>query len=45
VRQVAIDEDWSAVRFRRVASIKAMQRDPKTAMTARGKQLAKRGSS
>jgi len=29
VRQVAIDEDWSALRFRRVAYIKTMTRDPK----------------
>jgi hypothetical protein len=29
VRQVAIDEDWSALRFRRVEFIKSMTRDPK----------------
>jgi hypothetical protein len=29
VRQVAIDEDWSALRFRRVEFIKTMTRDPK----------------
>lgn len=28
VRMVAIDEDWSALRFRRVAYIKKMTRDP-----------------
>ncbi len=33
VRQVAIDEDWSALRFRRVEYIKRMTRDPKRAMT------------
>lgn len=33
VRQVAIDTDWSAVRFRRVAFIKTMTRDPKRRMT------------
>ncbi len=33
VRQVAIDEDWSALRFRRVEFIKTMTRDPKRAMT------------
>lgn len=33
VRQVAIDEDWSALCFRRVEFIKKMTRDPKRAMT------------
>ena len=33
VRQVAIDEDWSALRFRRVEFIKRVTRDPKRAMT------------
>jgi len=37
VRQVAIDEDWSAVRFRRVEFIKSMTRESKHAMTAQGK--------
>ena len=37
VRQVAIDEDWSALRFRRLGFIKTMKRDPKRAMTKRGK--------
>jgi hypothetical protein len=37
VRSVAIDEDWSAVRFRRVEFIKVMSRDKKFAMTAQGK--------
>ncbi|MGH2522243.1 MAG: hypothetical protein ACRDH2_07040 [Anaerolineales bacterium] len=37
VRQVAIDEDWSAVRFRRVEFIKSMTRDKKRAMTKQGK--------
>ena len=36
VRQVAIDEDWSALRFRRVAYIESLHRDPARA-TARGK--------
>ncbi len=35
VRQVAIDEDWSALRFRRVEFIKAMTRS--FAMTTEGK--------
>ena len=38
VRQVAIDEDWSALRFRRVESIKTMTRDPKRAMTKAAKE-------
>ncbi len=33
VRQVAIDDDWSALRFRRVEFIKRITRDPKRAMT------------
>jgi len=37
VRQVAIDEDWSAMRFRRVEYIKIMTRDRKRAMTRAGK--------
>jgi hypothetical protein len=37
VRQVAIDADWSALRFRRVEFIKTMTRDPKRAMTEPGK--------
>jgi hypothetical protein len=41
VRQVAIDDDWSALRFRRVAYIKKMTRT--FAMTAEGKAKAKKG--
>lgn len=37
VRQVAIDADWSALRFRRVEFIKTMTRDPNRAMTGHGK--------
>jgi hypothetical protein len=33
VRQVAIDADWSALRFRRVEFIKTMTRDPKRRIT------------
>lgn len=40
VRQVAIDEDWSAVRFRRVEYIRTMTRDRKRAMTERGRGIA-----
>ncbi|HMV82692.1 MAG TPA: hypothetical protein PLD20_02415 [Blastocatellia bacterium] len=37
VRLVAIDEDWSAMRFRRVEFIKAMNREDKRAISAQGK--------
>jgi hypothetical protein len=37
VRQVAIDEDWSATRFRRVEFIKTMTRDKQYALSAKGK--------
>jgi hypothetical protein len=35
VRQVAIDADWSALRFRRVEFIKTMTRDPKRRLTGK----------
>ncbi|GAB3979409.1 hypothetical protein GCM10028806_44680 [Spirosoma terrae] len=38
VRMVAIDEDWSALRFRRVEYIKKMTRQSNRAMTESGKQ-------
>jgi len=41
VRQVAIDEDWSALRFRRVENIKTMKRDPERAMTRAGRARVK----
>jgi hypothetical protein len=37
VRGVAIDEDWSATRFRRVEFIKTMKRDQQWRMSAAGK--------
>jgi hypothetical protein len=37
VRQVAIDEDWSALRFRRVAYIKTMRRPESVALSEQGK--------
>lgn len=37
VRQVAIDEDWSAIRFRRVEFIGKMTRDRNRAMTRQGR--------
>jgi hypothetical protein len=40
VRMVAIDEDWTAVRFRRAEFIKTMKRAPAHAMSARGKARA-----
>lgn len=38
VRQVAIDQDWSALRFRRVEYIKRMVRDKSRAMTDEGRK-------
>lgn len=44
VRQVAIDADWSALRFRRVNYIKTMKRDPSRAITPEGKaRVEKKG--
>lgn len=37
VRQVAIDEDWSALRFRRVEFIKTMKRSASMALSEQGK--------
>jgi hypothetical protein len=37
VRMVAIDEDWSAVRFRRVDFIKTMKRPTDVRLSAKGK--------
>lgn len=37
VRQVAIDADWSALRFRRVEFVKSLRRDPSRALSAQGK--------
>ena len=42
VRLVAIDEDWSALRFRRAEFIKSMSRDPKRAMSSGGKKKVAR---
>ena len=38
VRQVAIDEDWSAIRFRRVEFVKTMKRNPSGALSKEGKR-------
>lgn len=40
VRQVAIDEDWSALRFRRAEFIKTMTREARWAMSTEGKAKA-----
>ncbi len=40
VRMVAIDEDWSALRFRRAEFIKSMIRDEKRALSRAGKARA-----
>jgi hypothetical protein len=42
VRMVAIDEDWSAVRFRRVEFIKTLTRGKEHRMSASGKARAAR---
>ena len=41
VRSVAIDEDWSAIRFRRVEFIKTMTRAKEHRMTTQGKARSK----
>ena len=41
VRQVAIDEDWSALRFRRVEHIKTMKRHPEGAISSAGRKKAR----
>jgi hypothetical protein len=43
VRMVAIDADWSALRFRRVEFIKSLKRDPSRALSTAGKQRAAAG--
>jgi hypothetical protein len=40
VRMVAIDKDWSALRFRRVEHIKSMTRSPGGAISKAGKRKA-----
>lgn len=37
VRQVAVDEDWSALRFRRTGHIKRLTRDPARALSPDGR--------
>lgn len=43
VRMVAIDDDWSALRFRRVAFIKSLTRDVSRALTQAGKERTAKG--
>ena len=43
VRMVAVDEDWSALRFRKVEHIKSMARAPANAISAAGKRKAAGG--
>lgn len=38
VRMVAIDDDWSALRFRRVEFVKSLTRDTTRALTTAGKE-------
>lgn len=40
VRQVAIDDDWSALRFRRVEYIKSLTRNPAGAISKAGRERA-----
>lgn len=42
VRQVAIDEDWSALRFRRVENIKSFTRSRSMAISKKGKGRARK---
>lgn len=43
VRMVAIDEDWSALRLRRVAFIKKLKRNSKMIMSKEGKKRVGKG--
>lgn len=40
VRMVAIDEDWSALRFRKAEYIKTMKRNPEAAISKAGRKRA-----
>jgi hypothetical protein len=44
VRMVAIDEDWSGLRFRRVEYIKTLGRNPAGAISKAGKRRASAGA-
>ena len=43
VRMAAVDEDWTALRFRRVEHIKTMARNPAGAISNAGKRKASAG--
>lgn len=43
VRMVAVDEDWSALRFRKVEHIRRMTRDPRRAISSAGGRKARHG--
>lgn len=43
VRQVAIDEDWSALRFRKVENIKKLTRSSEMALSKEGKMRGRPG--
>lgn len=42
VRMVAIDDDWSALRFRRSAHVKSMTRAPERALSTAGKRKTRK---
>lgn len=42
VRMVAVDEDWSALRFRKAKNIKSLTRNPEWIMSEEGKTKAKK---
>ncbi|GAB4020855.1 hypothetical protein [Spirosoma koreense] len=44
VRQVAIDDDWSALRFRRVEYVKKMTRQESGALSEQGKAKVRQGA-
>ena len=44
VRQVSVDEDWSALRFRRVENIRTMTRAAKNTLSAAGRKRASKRS-
>ena len=41
VRQISIDEDWTALRFRRATAIKTLRRAPSRALSAEGRARVK----
>jgi len=45
VRQVAIDEDWSALRFRKIEHIKTLTRRESFAISKEGKERIKKNDS